>query len=53
MDPDKTKRQLTQEIESARRLYLSTGHRTHRLHSEVVEKDHVAKPRKQRLKMYA
>jgi len=53
MSQEKSKRQIQDEIESARQLFLKTGRRMQRLKAEAAENGHLAKPRKQRLGLYA
>lgn len=53
MTPDKSKREVQDEIEAARQTYLKTGRRMKRLKAEAGDHAHLAKPRKQRLGLYA
>ena len=53
MTPDRSKREVRDEIEAARQTYLKTGRRMQRLKSEAAEQVHLAKPRKQRLGLFA
>ena len=53
MTPDKSKREVQDEIEAARQTYLKTGRRMKRLKAETGDHAHLAKPRKQRLGLYA
>jgi len=53
MTPEKNKRQVQGEIESARQLFLKTGRRMQRLKAETADPANLAKPRKQRLGLYA
>jgi hypothetical protein len=53
VNPEKTKRQVQNEIESARQSFLKTGRRTRRLKADPTDGIHMAKPRKQRLGLYA
>lgn len=53
MMAEKSKRDLKNEIEQARRLFLASGRKMARLSPESLEHADAAKPRKQRLKMYA
>ncbi len=50
---EKTKRETQDEIEAARQLFLKTGRRTRRLKAESTAHASIAKPRKQRLGLYA
>ena len=53
MTADRSKREVRDEIEAARQIYLKTGRRMQRLKSEDTDKIHMAKPRRQRLGLYA
>jgi hypothetical protein len=53
MTPEKSKRQVQYEIEAARQLFLKTGRRMQRLKAETADDANLAKPRKQRLGLYA
>lgn len=53
MTPEKNKRQVQDEIESARQFFLKTGRRMQRLKAEAEDRANLAKPRKQRLGLYA
>ncbi len=53
MQEEKTKRQEQHEIESARQVFLKTGRRVQRLRAESLDNAHQAKPRRQRLGLYA
>ncbi len=53
MELDKSKRELKLQIEAARRAFLASGRKTMYLQAEPDEEDRPAKPRKQRLKMFA
>jgi hypothetical protein len=53
MTPDKSKREVQDELEAAKQLYLKTGRRMKRLRAESADHAHLAKPRKQRLGLYA
>jgi hypothetical protein len=53
MSPDKSKRQIQDEIEAARQMYLKTGRRMQRLKAEASDHGQQAKPRRQRLGLYA
>lgn len=50
---EKSKREIKEEIERARKLFLASGRKMARLSPEALEPADMAKPRKQRLKMYA
>ena len=53
MEFDKTKQQIKEEIEQARRQFYATGRRVRRLSPADDGRVENAKPRKQRLKMFA
>ncbi|HEX7926912.1 MAG TPA: hypothetical protein VF678_04915 [bacterium] len=53
MMAEKTKREIKDEIEAARKRFLASGRKMARLSPEPLESADAAKPRKQRLKMYA
>jgi hypothetical protein len=53
MTPNKTKREVQDQIEAARKAYLKTGRRMRQLKSESSDHINMAKPRKQRLGLYA
>ncbi len=53
MELEKTKNQIQTEIEQARRLFYATGRRIRRLAPSDEARLQNAKPRKQRLKMFA
>jgi hypothetical protein len=53
MHEEKTKRQEQHEIESARQAFLKTGRRMRRLRAEALDSANQAKPRRQRLGLYA
>jgi hypothetical protein len=50
---EKSKREIKFEIEQARKQFLASGRKMARLSPESLEHADLAKPRKQRLKMYA
>lgn len=50
---DKSKRELKEEIEQARRYFLARGKRVKKLNPGDDDLVQNAKPRKQRLKMFA
>ena len=49
----KTKRELSEDIERARRLFMASGRRAEKLAPAISDRINNAKPRKQRLKMFA
>jgi len=53
MMAEKSKREIKDEIENARKQFLASGRKMARLRPESLEHADAAKPRKQRLKMYA
>ncbi len=53
MEAAKSKRQIMEEIEKARRMFYATGRRVQRLSPGDDGRVQNAKPRKQRLKMFA
>lgn len=53
MELEKTKQQVKNEIEYARRLFYASGRRIRRLSPAESGRTQNAKPRKQRLKMFA
>ena len=53
MDMEKTKQQIQTEIEQARHAFYATGRRIRRLAPGDEARVQNAKPRKQRLKMFA
>ncbi len=50
---EKSKREIKDEIEMARKRFLASGRKMARLSPEAPEHADMVKPRKQRLKMYA
>ena len=50
---EKTKRELHEELERARRMFIASGRRIQRLTPHDEDRNANAKPRKQRLKMFA
>ena len=53
MELEKSKRQVKDEIEQARRMFYASGRRVRRLSPGDDARVQNAKPRKQRLKMFA
>lgn len=53
MEQGKSKKELSEEIERARRYFVASGRRVQRLAPGDTGDVHNAKPRKQRLKMFA
>jgi hypothetical protein len=53
MESEKTKQQIQQEIEQARRIFYAAGRRVRYLSPSDEARVQNAKPRKQRLKMFA
>jgi len=49
----KTKREMLEELEQARRMFYANGRRVQRLAPGDKDRVENAKPRKQRLKMFA
>ncbi len=53
MDMEKTKQEIQMEIDQARRSFYASGRRVRRLAPGDEVRSQNAKPRKQRLKMFA
>ena len=53
METDKTKQEIQNEIEQARRVFYASGRRVRYLSPGDEARSQNAKPRKQRLKMFA